>query len=261
VEKGFAPEFIAFYSVCGGSGNTACAFGTSKELSRYHDKKVLYLSFEEMPASELMIRYHARSLTIGDYLYYLLETNNISLCCHPEGFTSSDDCGVESFSPSVGLNDLNDLSQEELIAFLKIISDSSRYDYVILDFNNRLSDETLFLMNLCSIIVVLLNDHPVSEYRTRKLIAYLTKQSNFADKNRFLRVVNQAGPEFPEPIGETGCKTICIEKDDNSFRYSEDHFEIDINHAFGIGIKKIADEIILVESGKEGAKCTGSFVQ
>lgn len=262
LKKSFAPELIGFYSICGGAGNTVCAFGTSKELSRHHDKKVLYLSFEEMPATELLIKYNTRNLTIGDYLYYLLEKQNVNLCSHPEGFTYADDYGVESFLPSSGPNDLNDLTQEELIAFLKIISDSCRYDYVVLDFNTRLSGETLFLMNLCSKIIVLQNDNPVSKFKTGKLMAYLSKLSNFNDKDRFLIVVNHTdSPGITEDTEETGCKMICIEQDENSFRFARNHLEIDIYHGFGIGIKKIADEIISAESGKGELKCMENSAQ
>ncbi|HML36682.1 MAG TPA: hypothetical protein PKA19_04540, partial [Bacillota bacterium] len=41
-----------------------------------------------------------------------------------------------------------------------------------------------------------------------------------------------------------GLKRIRIEKDDSSFRFTENHLDIDISHVFGIGVKKIADEIV-----------------
>ena len=100
-----------------------------------------------------------------------------SICGHPEGFTSSDDFGVEIFYPSNGRNDLNYLTQEELICFLKMISDSCRYDYITLDLKSDLSEETLFLMNLCSKIIMIQTDNPVSEFKTQKFIAYLSKVS------------------------------------------------------------------------------------
>lgn len=264
LRKSFAPELIGFYSGSGGSGNTVCALGTSRELSRYQGKKVLYLTFEEMPATELFIKNNAGNRNIGDFLYYLFEKQNTALCSHPETFTSADDFGVEAFFPSAGPNDLNDLTQEELICLFKVLSDSCRYDYLVLDCNSRLSEETLFLLNLCSKIIILQNDNPISRFKHRKLMDYMTMMSNFNDKNRFLFVVNQAEIEESienESLCNNGCNTINVEKDENSFRLISTNMHIDINHAFGIGMKKIADAIMSVESGKERAKCMENSVR
>lgn len=261
LKKRFAPDLIGYYGCCGGVGKSVIAIGTSRELSRYHDKKVLYLSFEEIPATELFIRNNPMSRSIGDYLYYLLEKQNECFCSHMGGFVSSDEFGVESFYPSKGRNDLNDLTQEELIYMLKFISDSNRYDFIALDLNSSLTKETIFLMTLCSKIILIENNNPVSKFKSKKLIAYLTKLSAFIDKNRFLLVENQSSAtesEGYEEIYDTCYKTIYIEKEDNSFRYALNHMDIDIYHTFGIGIKKIADEIISMEPGKEKSICMGN---
>ncbi len=252
MRKAFAPNLICFYSVSGGSGKTVIALGTSRELSRYHDKKVLYLSFEEIPATELYTKNNIENRNIGDYLYFLLEKNNVNLCSHPEGFTSHDEFGVESFYPTKGRNDLNYLTLEELIYFLKLISDSCRYDYITMDLRSDLSEETLFLLNQCCKIILVQNDDPVSKFKNRKFLAYLRERSSFKYKDRVILAVNKAYShesemENNEDFNLHNLKCISIEKDENSFRYAMNHFDIDINHAFGIGIKKIADEILSVE--------------
>lgn len=249
LRKSFAPILIGFYSAGGGAGKSAVAVGTSRELSRYHDKKVLYLSFEEISALDLFFNNHPEGRNIGDYLYYLLEKQNECLCSRPEGFTASDDYGVEAFYPSKGRNDLNYLTQEEMICFIKIISDSCRYDYIALELKSDLAGDTLFLMNLCARIVLIQSDDPVSEFKNRKFIAYMETLNTFKYKDRFLLVVNRTGcpgQERKEDVDSCGknIKRIPIEKDENSFRFTENRLDIDINHVFGVGIKKIADEII-----------------
>lgn len=251
MRKALAPNLICFYSVSGGAGKTTIALGTSRELSRYHDKKVLYLSFEEIPATELYIKNNVESRNIGDYLYFLLEKNNENLCSHPEGFTSHDEFGVETFYPTKGRNDLNYLTPEELIYFLKLISDSCRYDYITIDLRSDLSEETLFLLNQCCKIILIQNDDPVSKFKNRKFLAYLSERCSFKYKDRIILAVNKAyghGSEMEnnEDFSMHDLKSISIEKDENSFRYALNHLDIDINHAFGIGIKKIADEILSV---------------
>lgn len=254
--KSSAPELIGFYSISGGTGKSVAAIGTARELSRFHDKKVLYLCFEEMPATELFFQNHAQRRNIGDYLYYLFEKKNCDLCRRPSGFTSADHCGVETFYPTKGRNDLNNLSQEELIHFFKIISDSCRYDYVVLDLKGDLSEATLFLANQCGKIILMQNDDPVSVHKTRKLAAYLGQTGFDGLTDRILLTVNRSsGAEYYDEEQDdtfySRMKKIHIEKEDNSFRYASGYMDIDINHAFGVGMKKIAEELLLQDSREE----------
>ncbi|HYE69370.1 MAG TPA: hypothetical protein VEA58_12205 [Anaerovoracaceae bacterium] len=265
MRKTFTPELICFYSVSGGAGKTVIALGTSRELSRYHDKRVLYLNFEEIPATELYLKNNKENRNIGDFLYFLFEKNNVNLCSHPEGFTSHDEFGVETFYPTKGRNDLNHLTQEELICFLKLISDSCRYDYITMDLRNDLSEETLFLLNQCGRIILIQNDDPVSKYKNSKFLAYLSERTTFNFKDRIILAINkvyglESEMDNSKDFNLYHSKSITIEKDDNSFRYTLSHLDIDLNHAFGIGIKKIADEILSTER-KENTKCMENFAQ
>jgi len=240
----------------GGTGKTCAALGISRELSRFNDKKVIYIRFEEMPATELFIGNHPQNRNIGDYLYYLFEKNNLSLCSRPAGFTSADHYGVETFYPTKGRNDLSYLTQQELIHFLKILSDSCRYDYITLDLKSDLSEDTLFLANLCGKIILLQNDDPVSELKTRKLISYLAQKDFDGLKERVILAVNRSlGSEHDNrdygDVFYSQIKKIYIEKDENSFHSSSGHMDIDINHAFGVGIKKITDELLLQTKKEE----------
>ncbi|HML36683.1 MAG TPA: hypothetical protein PKA19_04545, partial [Bacillota bacterium] len=192
LKKSTTPVMIGFYGVCGGAGRTSVAFGTSRELSRYHDKKVLYLSFEEIPSVEMFMQSGPNRGNLGDYLYFLLEKQDESFGSRPEGFTVTDEFGVEAFYPSKGRNDLNELIQEELVLFFKAISDSSRYHYIILDLSSDLSEKNLYLMNICSKIVMVQNDDPLSELRTQKLVAYMEQLNGSRWKDRMILAVNKA---------------------------------------------------------------------
>lgn len=254
--KSFAPVLVGLFSISGGTGKTSTAIGISRELSRYHDKKVLYLSYEEMPATELFFGNHPQNRNIGDYLYYLFEKKNDDICSRPGGFTSADHYGVETFYPTMGRNDLNDLTQQETIHFLKVLSDSCRYDYIILDLKNELSEGTLFLMNLCEKVIVIQNDEPVSYFKTRKSIAYLEQAGLSEMRERIILTVNRSSANVYEKedlqdMIFNGIKRFYIEEDENSFCCRSDHMEIDISHAFGLGIKKIADSLLL-QTKEEG---------
>jgi hypothetical protein len=69
-------------------------------------------------------------------------------------------------------------------------------------------------------------------------------------KERVILAVNRlSGVEYdywdPSDAFYSQVKKLFIEKDENSFRCSSGHMDIDINHAFGVGVKKIADELLL----------------
>ena len=253
LRKNLGPELIGFYSISGGSGKSVVAISTLRELSRYHDKKTLYLCFEEIPATELFVINNSSGRNIGDYLYYLLERESESLCSRPEAFTACDEYGVEYLYPSKGRNDLTFLTQNEMVHFLKAVSESCRYDYIALDLKNDLAEQTLFLINLCSKIIFIRSEDRISELKSRKGMAYLLQHNSLENTDRILAVVNKAaGPEaetdenlniFPKKD-----KAIYIEEDGNSFRIAPNHIDVVIDHNFGIGIKKIADRILLTEN-------------
>jgi cellulose biosynthesis protein BcsQ len=264
LKKNTAPELIGFYSISGGTGRTVISLSTSRELARYHDKKILYLSFDDLPATEFLVVCHQNNRNIGDYLYFLFEKKNELLCSRLESFTVFDEYGVETISPTGGRNDLNELTREELIQFLKIISDSCRYDFIILDLNSDLSDKTLFLLSLCRKNILVQNDDPISRFKTRKLEAYLSISAMKKIKESFILTTNNAlSTSSDQEDSSTGSlpyrKEIYIERDDNSFQTMRDHMDMDITHGFGMGIAKIADEIL--SSGKEREICTESFAQ
>ena len=98
-------------------------------------------------------------------------------------------------------------------------------------------------MNLCSKIIMIQTDNPVSEFKTRKFIAYLGKARLSEYKDRCICAINNVNsPEQDkegfEDIYNKSLKRIYIEKDENSFRLTLNHLDININHTFGVGIKK-----------------------
>ena len=258
VRKSFATNIIGFYSIGGGVGKSVISIGTARELSRYHDKKVLYLSFDEIPATELFIRNNSNNKNMSDYLYYLFEKKDEILCSRLSAFVSIDEFGVETICPSNGRNDLSYLSSSELIYLIKILSDCCRYDYLIFDLDSDLSEETLLLMSQCLKIVLIQSNSLVSKFKNHKLITYLNNMNSFQFPDDFICVlnkVNSLGPELwaeeNENTGLTKLIKIYIENDEISFRSMRDHLEININHAFGVGMKQIADEIISAENRKK----------
>ena len=64
---------IGVLGVSGGAGTSTIAIGLARELSRFHDKKILFLTFEDFPVTELFVKFGFGCRRIGDYLYFFLK--------------------------------------------------------------------------------------------------------------------------------------------------------------------------------------------
>ncbi|MGI6748586.1 MAG: AAA family ATPase [Anaerovoracaceae bacterium] len=245
-----APNIIGFFSASGGVGKTSIAIATARELSRFHDKKVLYLSFEDISATELYFRTNLVSRNISDYLYFLLEKQENNLSGRLESFVSNDSYGVETFSPSGSINDLRYLNNEELIIFLESIYESNRYDFIIVDLNCDLTECTQLLLEQCKKIVLIQSDRPVSSYKNEKLITSMESLGIIKSAEILIFVINmRTGIDSEIDNYEDGNtkkhRQIYIEDDKASFCLINSSMEISIDHSFGIGVKRIADEILI----------------
>jgi|GEM_PF-1889381 hypothetical protein len=253
LKKSSALTVIGVYSAGGGTGRTAVALGISREMSRYRDKKVLYLNFEDIPDTELYFKNHPGVRTVGDYLYYLLDKKQEVICGRPESFTLKDEFGVETFCPVKGRNDLCVLSKEELVSFFKVVSDCSRYDFIVLDLKGDLAEQTLSLMSLCSRILIIRSDDPASEIKNKKFLNYINHVEDFQYDDLFISVWNKASSNTitcGERMEEwpANREMLRIEHDIDSFHNISGCLNIDITNVFGIGIKQITDEILSMEA-------------
>jgi len=241
-------SLIGFYSASGNAGKTVISIGTARELSRYHDKRVLYINFDEIPTTTLYMKGGSEKKNIGDYLYYLFEKENGSICSYLDSFTYADEYGVNTFYPSGGRNDLKQLTREEIIHFLMTISDN-HYDFILLDLPDELSDITICLLELCRKVVVISEDTDISRYRKKIALECFNRLIPVQMEGKTLDVINRStlysdNDECGTTSFSHGKGSIRIEKDNDSFCSRENTVEISINHIFGLGIKKIAEEIV-----------------
>lgn len=257
LRKSFHTQIIGIYSACEDVGKSIVSIGLARELSRFHDKSILYLSLEELPATELFMKNTVIKRNIGDFLYYLLECQNESLCSHLDGFVFKDEYGVEAFSASNGRNDLKCLSNKELNYVIKILSDCCRYDYIILNLSSDLTQGTMLLLGLCCKIIMAEQENPVSEYKLKRMCNYLDGLSFLSAQERLICITNGRSGGYekkiknnPKEDPSNPVKKYYIDKDESSFLFTGDHLEINLNHSFGLGLKTLSEEILSAESGK-----------
>lgn len=150
-------HILAFSSWLGGSGCTVTAMAAAQELCRFRDKRVLYLSFEEVESTGEFMESPAGVKGVGVYLYHLFKNSSSVIRSgnepdgkYPaiEGYLIRDDFGVEAFAPTSGRNPLRELTDDELNMFIASLIDTGRYDFIIMDVGNNLSKTDITCMEI-----------------------------------------------------------------------------------------------------------------
>lgn len=147
-------RFLAFGASSGGTGCTTLAMAVGQELSRFQEKKVLYLSLEDIESTGNYMQLQNRK-TVGQYLYDLFKPQSREGVAKVreeawryhvpflEGYLLQDEYNLEAFAPTRGRNPLCQLDRKELCAFIGSLMESGRYDVIVADLGCSLSDGAL----------------------------------------------------------------------------------------------------------------------
>lgn len=166
-------RIIVFGAPEGGSGCTTAAMAFAQEFRRFHGKKVIYISLEEIESTLEYMRPFKDGNSISDYLYYLFNDKDTEHFPFLESFTVMDDYGVEAFMPSPGRNVLKTLSPEEMQYFVSAVMDTGNYDVVVIDASSNLDKAALTCYEMANrIFFVTRADR--CEYKTERFLEYVT---------------------------------------------------------------------------------------
>lgn len=141
-------RMLAFSSWSGGTGCTTVAMSVAQELCRFRGNRVLYLSFEEMESTGEFMESPAGIRGAGVYLYHLFKPDSLKRVSDDElngdypmmdSYMIRDSFGVEAFAPTSGRNPLRSLTAEEYEVFMASVTDSGRYDVIVMDLGNSMS--------------------------------------------------------------------------------------------------------------------------
>lgn len=246
-------KLIGFFSASGGTGKTAVCIGVAQELAKYYDKKVLYLSFEEVESTTYYLKGGNSNRNISDFLYYLFHHKLENICTFIENFIFTNQYGVEAFYPAMGKNELTQLTSEEILHFIKFLGNSNRYDYIVLDLSETLNEQTLELMESCFKTLIIEKDELVSIEKTNKILNYFEKTTSEKFNAGLIKVRNMVisvkeieddfnfesrNEELEDPT------FLQIENDSSSFLIKESMKEINMDNGFGLGIKEVVRHIL-----------------
>ncbi len=257
-------KIIGFYGLSGGCGKTVLAIGTGRELCRYRENKVLYLNWEEFDSNDIYFQTYDgtkndsvinKPKNLNYYLYYLFSKNKEQPNYPIDCFVHEDSFGLEFFSSTVGRNQLKTLNLVEIEKFLDNISESKRYQYILIDFNRDLTEETIALINLCDRMVFVREDTYESREKALKFFQFFHTNGICYSGQDWVKVNNKAfvkdereestPMEEDQPHKEKQILEgeITVFFDANSLHLKENNVEISIENLFGMGVKEIAAEL------------------
>ncbi len=246
-------RIIALCSLAGGAGCTAVSMALARELSRFHEKKVMYLSLEELESTLDYMEGFPEGKSISEYLYHLFKEESLERIPFIESFLLFDDYGVEAFLPSPGRNALKSLSAEEMQQFIGAVMDTARYDVLVLDLGFCLDKNALCCYEMANRICMVANQE-TSKSREGRFIEYLTFLKGEQLAGRIVKVWNRVQDIDPEleTIGkkilgeqEEWMQAVCrLPEEPSSFSVQEGLKTIRSDGMYGKGVKKLADFVL-----------------
>jgi len=235
-------RMVSVYSGAGGLGKTSIAIGLAQEFSRFRQKKVLYINYEEWDNTGEYFGFEKEDQpnSVSDYLYYLSRGKQVNL----ESFLVVDEFGICFFKPVTGRNLLKNLNKEDLCNFFNQIIGAESIDYVIIDCNNCLDENTLWLLKNANHVVYLSDDgFPVkarnSSNKDEFVIRFLEEKINDISQ----RIIKVSNMNEDYESRQDGNGTIYVQRDPASFHFENGRIKISVERGFGQGIRAIADQV------------------
>lgn len=238
-------RMIAFASYAGGTGCTTLAMAVGQEMCRFQGKRVLYISFEEIESVGEFMDSTVGLKGVGVYLYHLFKKEN----GYPflESYVTHDDFGLEAFVPTGGRNPLRNLNEEEFNVFMASLIDCGRYDVILMDIGNYLSELGMMCMELAGKICLVTNEHRSGTREIQYLqhlicccgenvMDKITKIENMVSKPKFEEVKDMN----EESMIDTSIKVNKCKE----FIYTGGFKRIILEGNFGENIKRLTEKIL-----------------
>lgn len=238
-------KLFGFTSGAGGVGTSCIAIATGRELASLDKRDALYLSFEQTESTSVYFPMDQGRASISEYLYYLFSKDKEVTASFIDSFLISDMYGLCAFRPSKALNELPQLSCDQLMQFLDSICATGRFRYILADFPAQTSDCILHLMKSCHNIFFIDDGGPLSLWKNKKFTENISAKSYEEIREQIKWVTNKWTPAAEEEKEEedvSDSHRFFVEYDRESFMTSDFYIDISLQRCFGLGVKKIADE-------------------
>lgn len=233
-------KIICVLSGAGGVGCSVIAIALGKELAMNFAAKVLYISFESIASTKLYFYDLGGRGTINEYIYHCFKEEKSELAPLNDGFLIDDLKGLSAFRPGDVENQLLNLSGEELGRFLDRLAFNSDFDYIILDMAGDMPSLSVKLLDSCHGILLVDDGKPLSLYKNEIWMQkWSPDDGNHKVQEKILTVTNK----WESSMDVDTWENFFLEYDPSSFEWEGDLLNISISTKFGVGIRRLADEL------------------
>lgn len=170
------------YSPLGGCGKTIISIAMLLEL-REENKEVLYLNLEDIPSTNLFFNCSGRS-SISEVLY-LLKDRNENLKIKILEYLKKDETGIYYFEPIENVVDYENISGNDIVYFLSLLSQLNKFDHIIIDMSSKFNSVYSQIINSSDMVLTILGQDLNSK---RKLDSFLEQQESL---DKFIFVLNK----------------------------------------------------------------------
>ncbi len=233
-------QIVGFVSGAGGVGTSSLAISAARELTSLDKRDALYLSFEEAESTPVYIPMDEGRAGISEYLYYLFAREKEATASFVDGFIISDMYGLCAFRPAKGPGELSGLPDELQDKFFDSLYESGRFRHIFIDFPARMPGGIEHLMKYCHKIFLIDDGQPLSLWKNHRFIESISTEVFEEIEEHIIPVTNKWSPRDGEVWEDS---RIFVEYDEESFVKSDFQIEISLQRRFGLGVKKIADEL------------------
>lgn len=236
-------RIVAFGSAEGGVGCTSAAISFAHEMTRFHGKKVIYITLEEIESTMEYMEKNIIGKNISEYLYYLFNCEGDQHFPFIESFTITDRYGVDAFFPSPGRNLLNSLSKEEMQYFLSAVLDTGGYDIMVIDLADNLSKPAFTCYEMANNICFVTKQNSL-KYKEERFLEYFIFLKGEKMLERMGKIITFCNDDFESEDLDL-IRTVCyLPEDNDSFSTCNGVKEIQADGDYGYKIKQLADAII-----------------
>ena len=229
-------KLIGFFSASGGTGKTTLAVSVSRILTLYH-KKVLYLSFEEIPSISIYFGESHHQKTISDFLYQFFIKEKESVVRLIKDYLITDSWGVDTFASNINYYNLMQLDPEDIKILLNYLCTYTEYDYICLDIPNPFQPQNTAALSLCHQLYYVLHQNEMALYKHQKYeehIKGIQGMSHLAEAYMIINRYQRSGPVKDYVVHE----------------YIEDYSnELLLEGSLGEDVKKIVKDILFAKGG------------
>jgi cellulose biosynthesis protein BcsQ len=164
-------RIVSIISPSGGTGKSSITAGCSV-LCAGRGIRTFYLNLENIPSTNLF--FHGDSTQSFSNAIFHLKGRGANLSLKLEGVKSIDTgSNVHYFKPPENIQDLNELTESDLVCLMNELKNSGVYDLIFIDTSAGLSPINTAIIKNSDIILLVMNPNRGSELKLRGLRAGL----------------------------------------------------------------------------------------